>query len=93
MVRNPIVITTNATGYDKDNRDYFQMNGKVDISNPWVSGLKLSLSAAADKYILRGKRWETPWTLYNWNKTSYLKLMALRQNLKKVSVPLLQIQG
>ncbi|MEO5995542.1 MAG: TonB-dependent receptor [Chitinophagaceae bacterium] len=69
--QNPIVITTNATGYDKDDRDYFQINGKVDFTNPWVSGLKLSLSAAADKYILRGKRWATPWTLYNWDKVSY----------------------
>jgi len=33
--------------------------------------LKLSLSAAADKYILRGKRWETPWYLYFWDKVSY----------------------
>jgi TonB-linked SusC/RagA family outer membrane protein len=69
--QNPIVITTNATGYDKDNRDYFQINGKVDVTNPWISGLKLSLSAAADKYILRGKRWATPWTLYNWDKKSF----------------------
>ncbi|MEO6916626.1 MAG: TonB-dependent receptor, partial [Chitinophagaceae bacterium] len=68
---NPIVITTNATGYDRDKRDYFQLNGKIEITNPWIKGLKLTGIAAADKYILRGKRWETPWYLYFWNKTSY----------------------
>lgn len=69
--QNPVVITTNATGYNQDRRDYFQTNGKIDITNPWVEGLKLSLSAAADKLILRGKRFETPWYLYFWDKVSY----------------------
>ena len=69
--QNPIVITTNATGYDKDKRDYYQTNGKIDITNPWVKGLKLSLTGAVDKYILRGKRFETPWSLYYWDKVSF----------------------
>src|SRR6185437_16638575 len=36
--QNPIVITTNKTGYDDDKRDYFQVNGKVEILIPWVKG-------------------------------------------------------
>ena len=83
--QNPVVITTNATGYDKDRRDYFQTNGKIDITNPWINGLKLSLTAAADKLILRGKRFETPWSLYFWDKVSYEadgKTPLLRKNIR-----------
>jgi hypothetical protein len=69
--QNPIVITTNATGYDKDKRDYFQTNGRIDIGNPWIQGLKISLSAAADKLVLRRKLFETPWSLYYWDKKTY----------------------
>ncbi len=68
---NPIVITTNATGYDKDKRDYFQSNGKVEVIIPGVTGLKITGFASLDKYTKRTKRWETPWYLYNWDKKSY----------------------
>jgi TonB-linked outer membrane protein, SusC/RagA family len=69
--QNPIVITTNQTGYDKDRRDYFQTNGRVELTIPGVEGLKLTGFAAVDKYIRRTKKWETPWYLYNWDKTSF----------------------
>lgn len=63
---NPVVITTNATGYDRDKRYYFQTNGQVEITNPWVEGLKLTLNASVDKYVKNQKTWVTPWTLYSW---------------------------
>ena len=69
--QNPIVITTNQTGYDKDKRDYFQTNGKVELLIPGVEGLKLTGFAALDKYYKRENRWETPWYLYFWDKVSY----------------------
>jgi TonB-linked SusC/RagA family outer membrane protein len=69
--QNPIVITTNQTGYDRGRRDYFQTNGKIEIGNPWIEGLKVSFTAAFDKYIGRSKRFETPWYLYNWDKKTY----------------------
>jgi len=69
--QNPIVITTNQTGYDKDRRDYFQTNGRIDLQVPFVEGLKISGFAALDKYFKGGKRWETPWYLYFWDKVSY----------------------
>ncbi len=69
--QNPIVITTNATGYDKDKRDYFQANGKFELLIPGVEGLKLTGAAAIDKYLMNGKRWQTPWYLYSWDKVSY----------------------
>lgn len=69
--QNPIVITTNATGYDKDKRDYFQTTGKIEILIPGVEGLKVTGTASVDKYIYNGKRWQTPWYLYSWDKVSY----------------------
>ena len=69
--QNPVVITTNQTGYDKQWKDYFQTNGRVEITNPWVEGLKLTLSGALDKLITRGKKWETPWYLYFWDHATY----------------------
>jgi TonB-linked SusC/RagA family outer membrane protein len=69
--QNPVVITTNATGYDKDRRDYIQTNGKVEILIPWVQGLKITGAGSVDKYILNGKRWATPWYLYSWDKVSF----------------------
>lgn len=61
---NPVVITTNATGYDRDTRDYFQTNGTLNIKIPGVEGLKFQGTASVDKLSQFNKRWETPWTLY-----------------------------
>ncbi|UZD21318.1 TonB-dependent receptor [Algoriphagus halophytocola] len=62
--QNPVVVTTNATGYDRDKRDYIQTTGNLEIKIPGVEGLKFTGTAAIDKYIRATKRWEIPWTLY-----------------------------
>jgi TonB-dependent starch-binding outer membrane protein SusC len=69
--QNPYVITTNATGYNDNPTDYTQANGSVDITNPWVKGLKLTLSGAVDKNSSTSKTWQTPWKLYTWDKVTY----------------------
>ena len=69
--QNPIVITTNATGYNNDKRDYFQTNGKLEIKIPGVDGLKLTGTASLDKEIRRTKDWQTPWSLYFWDHSTY----------------------
>ncbi len=61
---NPVVITTNQTGYDRDKQDYFQTNGQLDIKIPGVTGLKLTGTAALDKRVRSRKLWTIPWTLY-----------------------------
>ncbi|MBD3630100.1 TonB-dependent receptor [Cyclobacterium sp.] len=61
---NPVVITTNATGYDRDTRNYFQTNGALNVKIPGVEGLKFQGTAAVDNLSRFQKRWETPWTLY-----------------------------
>lgn len=63
---NPVVITTDQTGYDRDKRYYFQTNGEVTITVPWVEGLKFTGTASVDKYVRQTKRWEIPWYLYTW---------------------------
>lgn len=69
--QQPVLVTTSATGYDRDTRYYLQSNASVNITNPWVPGLKLTGSVALDKYIQQGKRWQTPWFVYSWDYTSY----------------------
>ncbi len=69
--QNPVVITTNATGYDHDPTDYLQAQGAVEFTNPWVEGLKLSLSGSVDHNNRKRKIWQTPWMLYSWDRVSY----------------------
>ncbi|AFK01888.1 TonB-dependent receptor plug [Emticicia oligotrophica DSM 17448] len=69
--QNPYVITTNATGYRQTPTDYIQANGGVNITNPWIDGLKLTLSGAIDRTSETTKVWQTPWSLYYWDKKSF----------------------
>ncbi|WP_419213418.1 SusC/RagA family TonB-linked outer membrane protein [Maribacter sp. X9] len=70
--QQPVVVTTNATGYDKQPTDYLQFTGSVDIKNPWVDGLKLTLMAGVDQSQLRRKLWQTPWELYSLDRDNYI---------------------
>jgi len=67
----PVLLSTNATGYDKDVRDYYQSNGKIEIRIPWVEGLKLTGTASVDKYQRNEKIWQQPWYEYTWDGTTY----------------------
>lgn len=69
--RNPVVACTDETGYTHDKRYYIQSNAKVEITQPWIKGLKLTASVSYDKYLKQSKTWFQPWTLYNWDKVSY----------------------
>lgn len=69
--QNPVVITTNATGYIKNPRDLIQVNGGFDITNPWIEGLTLSLIGSVDRTSDLSRTWQTPWTLYSWDRTTY----------------------
>ena len=61
---NPVVITTDLSGYDRQTQDYIQTNGSLDIQIPWVKGLKFTGTAAVDKRLGTRKLWQIPWTLY-----------------------------
>jgi TonB-dependent starch-binding outer membrane protein SusC len=61
---NPVVITTDLSGYDRQKQDYIQTNGALDIQIPWIKGLKFTGTAALDKRLGTRKLWQIPWTLY-----------------------------
>ncbi len=68
---NPVVVTTNQTGYDKTKTYVFESRLKLDMTIPWIKGLTLTGNAAIDKTFTNGKLWETPWYLYNWDGVTY----------------------
>ncbi len=61
---NPVVITTDLSGYDRQKQDFVQTNGAVNIKIPWIEGLKFTGTAAIDKRTGNRKLWQTPWILY-----------------------------
>ncbi|MEX0895164.1 MAG: SusC/RagA family TonB-linked outer membrane protein, partial [Balneolaceae bacterium] len=62
---NPVVTGTDATGYDDDERYYFQTTLKMDVEVPTVEGLSFTGTANYDKDFRLQKLWQTPWTLYD----------------------------
>lgn len=69
--QNPYVITTNATGYQQNPKDFVQMNGGLTITNPWIKGLRLNLTASVDKTLDNNRTWQTPWQLYSWDRATF----------------------
>lgn len=69
--RNPVIITTPATGYDKDKVYVFESNLRINVNIPWIKGLSLTGNASVDKTFRNHKRWETPWYLYSWDHATY----------------------
>lgn len=68
--RNPVVAVTNETGFDRDRRYYIQSNAKIEITQPWIEGLKFTGTMSYDKYLKETKKWFQPWYLYNWDGKS-----------------------
>ncbi|SMO40960.1 SusC/RagA family TonB-linked outer membrane protein [Gracilimonas mengyeensis] len=64
---NPVVISTDATGYNEDRRYIVNSDFGIDVEIPWVDGLSVEANASLDKYIRFQKVWQTPWYLYNWD--------------------------
>jgi TonB-dependent starch-binding outer membrane protein SusC len=68
---NPVVVTTNQTGYDRNKTVNLETRSKLDISIPWIKGLSFSGNAALDWQMDNDKRWEIPWYLYSWDGVTY----------------------
>jgi TonB-linked SusC/RagA family outer membrane protein len=68
---NPAVISTDATGYDRDKRYILNSTMRLNINIPWVKGLSLNSNVGVDKDLRNRKRFETPWYLYSWDGQSY----------------------
>jgi len=70
--QNPVVAGTSVTGYDKDERYYLQSNLALNVEIPWIDGLGIRASVAYDKDFRQQKRWQTPWTLYSFDRDAYI---------------------
>lgn len=68
---NPAVISTDATGYDRDNRYILNNNLRLDINIPWVEGLSINSNMGLDKEFHHRKIFATPWYLYSWDYQTY----------------------
>lgn len=68
---NPVVISTDATGYERDKRYIVNSDFGVNVKIPWIEGLSLKGNASLDKTFRFRKIWQTPWYLYSWDETSY----------------------
>lgn len=69
--QNPVLTTTDATGYLMDKTYLIQSNIKLDINIPWVKGLSVSGTVSYDKNILNHKQFEKPWYVYTWDGSTY----------------------
>ena len=61
---NPVVA--DRTGYDDEDTYYFQSNLSLEAEIPGVEGWTAEGTIAYDRQFTNRKRWQTPWTLYNW---------------------------
>lgn len=69
--QNPVVTGTDVTGYDQDDRYYFQSNLKLAIDVPSIEGLSFTGNVAIDQFARDRKFWNTPWLLYSWDYETY----------------------
>ena len=68
---NPVVVSTDATGYDRNKWYILNSNIKLNVNIPWIEGLSLSSNFSLDKQLQFRKRFETPWYLYAWDGVTY----------------------
>ena len=64
---NPVVIVSDAPGYDKVDNYVFEGNFRTNIKNPWIEGLVLTANAAYDRTFRLEKIFNKPWYLYTWD--------------------------
>ena len=69
--RNPIIISTDASGTDNDKVYTVNSRFTLDMKIPWIEGLGFNASASLDKSFQNRKRWETPWEVNTWDGKSY----------------------
>jgi TonB-linked SusC/RagA family outer membrane protein len=61
---NPVV--SSETGYDNDKTYYFQSNVTLTLEVPGVEGWTVDGTVAYDRSFWNRKRWQKPWTLYDY---------------------------
>lgn len=68
----PMVIGSDATGFDDLKRYRSNNIFSAMVKVPWVEGLSASSYFAYDLYFQKRKLFEKPWTLYSLNEEAYL---------------------
>ena len=63
----PVVTTTDATGYNKSVWDRLETNARIVVKVPWVEGLSIQGNASYDKNVNLSKQFQKPWYLYSWD--------------------------
>jgi len=64
---NPVVVSTDAAGYDNRKTYTVQTNAKLNINIPWVKGLSIQGNASYDRVFIFNKNFTKPITLYTWD--------------------------
>ncbi|TDE17772.1 TonB-dependent receptor [Dyadobacter psychrotolerans] len=67
---NPVVVSTNQTGYDRDKWYVLNSTIQLNVKIPWIQGLSLTGNTGIDKGFNFRKRFQTPWYLNSWDGTS-----------------------
>jgi TonB-dependent starch-binding outer membrane protein SusC len=68
---NPVVVSTDATGFDHDRRYILESNVRVNIKIPWIKGLSVQANGSYDKIFKFEKVFNKPWYLYTWDGVTY----------------------
>ncbi|PPL01468.1 TonB-dependent receptor [Parapedobacter indicus] len=64
---NPLVMSTNATGYKRNLDNIYQTTFNYEVVVPWVDGLKIDGFVAHDRHFRTEKLFRIPWEVYNYN--------------------------
>lgn len=68
---NPVVICTNATGFDHDRTYALESNVRLNIKIPGIKGLSIQANGFYDKIFRFEKVFDKPWYLYSWDGVTY----------------------
>ncbi|PPL01462.1 TonB-linked outer membrane protein, SusC/RagA family [Parapedobacter indicus] len=67
---NPAIMSGEATGNNNERSQRYQAKASVDVMIPWVDGLGIDGFFAYINNIDLTKNFQTPWTVYNYDKST-----------------------
>ena len=82
----PVMMATDAAGFDNQKDYYFQNNLKAVIKVPGIEGLSLIATGSYDKYIKMRKLFRTPYTLYSWIGDEAHTTVALKKGVSAIDL-------
>lgn len=64
---NPLIMGTEAAGYNRTKNSLYQTTLKYDIQLPFLTGLGVDGFVAYDRSFTQNKLFQKPWTVYDYN--------------------------